>query len=145
MTIANSTSISSSLSWTIPAGITPESGYQIVVTSTSNSAISGTSGMFSITTAPATFSASGRVATSAGTGISGVTMSFSRISGTGAVPGSLQTASDGSWSQTGFVAGTTYKVTPSKPNCSFSPTNLTFSDGSTLLTFTGTAKGGRKK
>ncbi|MGZ6207716.1 MAG: C1 family peptidase [Syntrophales bacterium] len=145
-TIVNSTSITSSYSWPIPAGLTRGSDYQIVVTSTANSAITGTSGTFSITEPPLPFGASGKVTTGNSTaGIPGVTMTFSRVSGTGAVPGSVPTGSDGSWSQTGFAAGTTYKATPSKPSYSFSPKNSTFSNGNTPLTFIGTSKGGPSK
>ena len=140
-TMVNSTSISSSYSWSIPTGLTQGSDYQVVVTSTSNTAITATSGMFSITASPVPFSASGKITTGNGTsGIPGVTMNFSRVSGSGAVPGSVQTGSDGSWSQTGFAAGTTYTVTPSKSGYSLRPTNSTFSDGNTLLTFIGTSK-----
>jgi hypothetical protein len=106
----------------------------------------GTSGTFSITAPPVAFSASGIVKTSnATTGIQGVKMNFSRVSGTGPVPGSVQTISGGSWSQKGFAVGTTYKVTASKSSYSFSPTNSSFSDGNTPLTFIGTSKGGRPK
>jgi len=144
-TIVNSTSISSSYSWSITANLTQGSDYQIVVTSTSNPAITGTSGMFSITEPSAVaFMASGKVTTGHYyTGIPGVTMTFSSVSGTGAVPISVMTGSDGSWIQTGFAAGTTYKVTPSKPPYSFSPKNSTVSDGNTPLTFIGTSNGVR--
>jgi hypothetical protein len=144
-TIVNSTSISSPYSWAIPVSITPRSDYQIVVSSTSDPAISSTSDTFSITAPPQPFSVSGKVTKSNATGIQGVTMTFSRVSGTGPVPGSVQTFSDGSWSQTGFAVGTTYKVTPSKPTYSFSPKNSTFSNGDTSLTFIGTIKGGGGK
>ncbi len=143
-TIVNSTSISSPYSWAIPASLTPGGDYQVVVTSTSDPAITDTSDMFSITEAPQPFSASGKVTTSNATGIQGVKMTFSRVSGTGPVPAAVYTSPEGSWSQTGFATGTTYKVTPSKSGYSFNPPNSSFS-GSTVLSFSGTSKGGRPK
>jgi hypothetical protein len=71
-------------------------------------------------------------------------MKFGRVSGTGTIPGSVSTDAIGTWSQTGFVSGTTYEVTPSKSGYSFSPKNLTFSDGSASLNFTGTPGGTMK-
>ena len=144
-TIINSTSISSPYSWPIPADLTLGNDYLIAVTSTSNSAITDASELFSITAPALPFSASGKVTTSNLTvGIQGVKMTFSRVSGTGTVPLPVSTDSAGYWSQTGFAAGTTYKVTPSKSAYSFSPKNSTFSL-STSMSFIGTSKSGGPK
>jgi hypothetical protein len=88
---------------------------------------------------PTPFDASGWATTSSGTAISGVTMTFTRISGTGTIPASVQTNADGNWSQTGFQPGTTYRVTPTKAGSTFSPVYRNFSSASSALNFTGTA------
>jgi hypothetical protein len=93
-------------------------------------------GYFTINAAPP-FSASGLV-TSSGLGLSGVNMTFSRVSGTGAVPADVVTDGGGNWSQTGFQAGTTYQVTPALSGYSFSPSSLSFSTNAVGLNFTGT-------
>jgi Papain family cysteine protease/Kre9/KNH-like N-terminal Ig-like domain len=141
-TIISSTSISSAYNWSIPTGLAEGSGYQVVVTSTSNVAVTGISGAFSITAPPPTvpFSVGGTVFNKT-QGLSGVTMTFSRVSGTGTIPGSVKTVTGGAFSQTGFVSGTTYKVTPSITGYSFTPKSLTFSDTNMNLEFTGTPKG----
>lgn len=138
--ITGSTSTSTGLySWTIPAEIAPRSDYQVVVTSTSNATITDTSDMFSITSPPPPFGASGKVTTSdLITGIPGVTMTFSRVSGTGTVPAAVTTLTDGNWTQTGFQSGTTYKVTPSLSGYSFSPPSSNFSAEISGLNFVGT-------
>jgi hypothetical protein len=88
-------------------------------------------------TAAVAFSASGRVTTSNGTGISGVTMTVARVSGTGALPVSVQTDANGNWNQSGFQAGTTYRVTPSRSGYNFTPAYRDFSAANTALNFTG--------
>ncbi|HMK64558.1 MAG TPA: C1 family peptidase, partial [Thermodesulfobacteriota bacterium] len=141
-TLSNSTSITSSFSWSIPAGLAVGSDYLIVVSSTSNASISGRSPSFSITTPPPVeyFNISGAVST----GLSGVTMNFSRVSGTGTLPSSVMTGIGGLYNQSGFVSGTSYKVTPSKSGYSFTPASLTFTGGSTSLNFTATVKGKKR-
>jgi C1A family cysteine protease len=125
---------SGSYNWPIPADVVAEIDYRVNVTSTSYSSVSDMSnGYFTIVAAPP-FSASGLV-TSAGSGLSGVTMTFS---GTGTIPASVMTESNGVWSQTGFQMGTAYRVTPSRAGYTFSPTYLNFSDDSIGLNFTGT-------
>jgi hypothetical protein len=109
------------------------SGYSVMVTSTTCSSAYGTSGNFFIDPA-LDFDVSGMV-TSGGTGLSGVTINFSRVSGTGVVPASVSTIGGGTWNQTGFQVGTGYRVTPSKPNSSFSPSFLDFNNASTSLNF----------
>ena len=136
-TIVASTSISSAYNWSIPTGLAEGNDYKVVVTSTSNAAVTGTGGFFSITAPPPSqpFSVGGTVS-SKGVGLSGVTLTFSLVSGTGNLPGSRQTDANGAFIQTGFVSGTTYKVTPSKTGYSFTPQSRTFSDGSASLNFT---------
>lgn len=86
----------------------------------------------------ATWRMSGRVVTAAGAGIADVTITFSRVSGSGAVPASVTTDSTGRWSQTGFVAGTTYRATPTKSGCTFTPAYLDRASESSDVNFTGT-------
>ena len=75
------------------------------------------------------FSVSGRV-TAGGAGLVGVTLTFSRVGG-GASPAAVQTDGAGAWSQTGFVPGQRYTVTPSrwrnasKSRLSINPSPLT--------------------
>jgi len=137
-TITSSTSAGSggsgSYNWPIPADVVAEIDYRVNVTSTSYSSVSDMSnGYFTIVAAPP-FSASGLV-TSAGSGLSGVTMTFT---GTGTIPASVMTESSGVWSKTGFQTGTAYQVTPSKTGYTFSPAYRDFSDDSIGLNFTGT-------
>ncbi|MGR3179030.1 MAG: Ig-like domain-containing protein [Candidatus Anammoxibacter sp.] len=91
-----------------------------------------------ITQPSTTFSASGRVTKSDGTGIPDVTMSFTRVSGTGSAPPSAQADINGNWNKSGFQTETTYRVTPSKPGYTFSPTSRDFSSENAGLNFTGT-------
>jgi hypothetical protein len=83
------------------------------------------------------FSASGRVTTALRepdsgrtreAGVSGVTVRFEVVSRKGSVPAPARTDAGGNWSQSGFVPGTTYKVTPSRDGYSFTPDSITFSD-----------------
>jgi hypothetical protein len=109
------------------------SGYSVTITSTVCGSASGTSGQFAISPA-ANFSASGLVS-SGGTGLPGATISFGRVSGTGLVPAPVSTDAGGNWTQTGFMLGTGYRATPSKPGCSFSPAFLDFADANTSMDF----------
>ncbi len=140
-TIATSAPIGSggsgSYRWTISRSQTSGTDYQIRVTSTSNGAASDASDRnFSIMTY-IPFDVSG-VVTAGGSGLSGVTMMFSRISGTGTIPAAVTTDGSGAWSQTGFQSGTIYRVTPSKAGYTFSPAYRDFSGASTSLNFAGT-------
>jgi hypothetical protein len=47
-------------------------------------------------------------------GVGGVTVNFSVVAGSGTAPGAVVTAADGSWSQSGFAPGTTYRVRPAR-------------------------------
>ncbi|HDS29120.1 MAG TPA: trypsin-like serine protease [Candidatus Acetothermia bacterium] len=83
-----------------------------------------------------TYTVSGRVTTSSGSGVAGVSITFSRTSGTGTIPGSVTTDSNGRWTRTGFASGTTYRATPSQSGYTFSPSSRTFSSASTSVSFT---------
>jgi len=140
-TITSSTSAGSggsgSYNWPIPADVVAGTDYKVNVTSTSYGSVSDMSdGYFVIEAAPP-FSASGLV-TSAGSGLSGVTMTFSRVSGTGTIPASVMTDLNGLWNQTGFQMGTSYRVTPSKTGYTITPAYSDFSDERIGLNFTGT-------
>src|SRR5439155_22750460 len=63
---------------------------------------------------------------SMGTPLAGVTMTFSRVLGQGALPAPVQTDAIGFWSQTGFLPGTTYRVTPSLGTYTFTPPSRDF-------------------
>ncbi|MFZ2349581.1 MAG: DUF4384 domain-containing protein [Candidatus Bipolaricaulis anaerobius] len=89
-------------------------------------------------TTPTTWGMSGRVTTSAGVGIADVTITFTRVSGTGTIPPAVATDGSGNWNQTGFATGTTYRVTPTKSGCTFSPAFLDHSCQSSTMDFTGT-------
>ena len=128
---------SGSYNWPIPADVIDGTDYRVNVTSSSYSSVSDMSnGYFTIVAAPP-FSASGLV-TSGGSGLSGLTMTFSRVSGTGTIPASVITNASGVWSQTGFQMGTAYRVTPSRAGYTFNPTYSNFSDESIGLNFIGT-------
>jgi hypothetical protein len=81
-----------------------------------------------------TYLAGGRVRAS-GAGLPGVTMSFSLVSGAGVTPLSVITDSNGNWSQTGFQAGSTYRVTPSQPGFRFKPASQDFAGARSDLNF----------
>ncbi len=88
---------------------------------------------------PSTFVASGKVIDSASAGVSGVNLNFSVISGTATAPAAVTSDSNGNFSASGFVSGSTYRVTPSKSSTTFSPSSLDFSAASSTLNFTATA------
>src|SRR5262249_20885715 len=72
------------------------------------------------------FTVAGRIVNGVGEGVNKVTLSFTRVSGSGEVPASVQTNADGSWRQSGFEPGTSYRVTPSGRRQSFSPVSHDF-------------------
>ncbi len=72
------------------------------------------------------FAAGGRVITTFGAPVAGVTLNFSRVSGNGELPAPAQTGANGDWSRTGFRAGTTYRVTPSRSDLVFIPPSHDF-------------------
>src|SRR5215470_12605979 len=69
------------------------------------------------------------------TGEYGVSLTFSRVSGAGTIPSAVVTHTDGTWSQTGFANGTTYKVVPSKTGFHFDPPFQSFSAARSDLNF----------
>jgi C1A family cysteine protease len=125
---------SGSFAWTIPGDLTAGSDYRVNITSTSYSSVfDGSDGYFTIVAAPP-FNVSGLV-TNNNSGLSGVTMTFSRISGAGYVQAPVITDAGGIWRQTGFEAGTTYRVTPASAGYTFSPVYINFSGESSGLNF----------
>ena len=136
--IASSTPVANgAFSWAIPPDVAFGTDYLIKITSTSTGSVSDMSnGYFTINAAPI-FSASGLV-TSGGSGLSGVTMTFSRVSGTGTIPSNVTTDMNGIWSRTGFQQGTTYRVTPSLSGYIFNPISSNFSAQISGLNFVGT-------
>ena len=121
-----------SYQWTVDSDLNG-SGYSIVVSSTTCSAASGTSGEFIIEPV-ATFSVSGLV--TSGSSALRVPITFTRVSGTGTIPTSITVDSNVAWTQTGFQHGTLYRATPSLSGYSFSPPYRDFTDGSSSLAFT---------
>ncbi|MGH9752083.1 MAG: hypothetical protein ACREA2_04810 [Blastocatellia bacterium] len=97
----------------------------------------GKAGAASSPIQPQFFSASGRVTTTLRepdsgrtreAGVSGVTVKFEIVSGTGATPAPAQTDAGGNWNQSGFAPGVTYKATPSRSGFFFTPVSVNFSN-----------------
>ena len=74
-----------------------------------------------LTASSSVFTVSGRVTTLGAAVEAGVTITFARTSGSGAVPGPVTTDGTGSFSQGGFDRATHYRVTPTKPGITFDP------------------------
>jgi uncharacterized protein (TIGR03437 family) len=74
-----------------------------------------------ITATLAGFTAGGRVATPAGKAIGDVALNFALVSGSGSLPMRVATDVNGNWSQSGFEAGKTYRVTPGREGYTFTP------------------------
>ena len=83
------------------------------------------------------YSASGRVTLSGQSVHSGVTIGFTRVSGSGSIPASVHTRSNGTWDQSGFAPRTTYRASPRRSGWTFNPASRTFSWASSTLHFTG--------
>jgi hypothetical protein len=67
-------------------------------------------------------------------------MTFTTVSGSGALPVAVTTNSSSNWSQSGFASGTTYQVTPSKTSYTFAPASQNFdSTHSGAINFTSSA------
>lgn len=81
------------------------------------------------------FAASGRVTTPMGAPEARVTMTFTRVAGTGPVPAEVETNNDGSWTQHGFEPGTTYRVEASKTRLALKPEHHDFTLANTALNF----------
>lgn len=86
-------------------------------------------------TALATYSVSGRVTDGGGRPLAGVTMTFTGTLENSEPPRPVTTDADGRWSQSGFVPGMTYRVTPYKANQAFSPAFASFTGASSNLDF----------
>ncbi len=82
------------------------------------------------------FSASGRITQTLGIGVSGVTMTFTKLSGSGTLPVSVETDTNGYWVQSNFRSDTSYRVTPYKFGYTFTPSSLDFNSANTKLDFT---------
>jgi M6 family metalloprotease-like protein len=141
--VPTSVSTDSSGNWT-QSGFEKDTTYQVTAskknydfTPGSRNFAAGATGL-NFTGTHTGFSASGNVATGGGAGISKVTMTFTRVSGTGSVPSPVTVDAAGNWSQSGFKDGTTYQVTPSRKNYQFTPASRTFDAAGTSLNFIGT-------
>ena len=73
--------------------------------------------------------------TSSGQSLAGVTIYFSRVSGTGRVPDPVVTDATGKWSQTGFDEHTRYIAYARLGNYTFAPRSNDFSGPSTGIDF----------
>lgn len=82
------------------------------------------------------YAVSGRVANSAGVGIGGVAIIFTRVSGGGDLPFEVETDDNGNWSQKGFEPGSNYRVSAVRSRQAFLPSSLDFSSASNTLNFT---------
>ena len=85
--------------------------------------------------------ASGRVITSSGQGLAGVTITFSAGSPYLGLPGPVVTDANGYWSQSGFLDCKNHFATASKSGYTFSPFRNFFSPGATNLDFVATQQG----
>ncbi|MGD0153936.1 MAG: C1 family peptidase, partial [Thermacetogeniaceae bacterium] len=85
-----------------------------------------------------TFSVSGNISDQNQQPVSGVAMNFTIVSGSGTLPTAVTTNTSGNWTQSGFQAGTTYRVTPSKASYTFTPASQDF-DGTQATVFNFTA------
>src|SRR5262249_21365565 len=83
------------------------------------------------------FPVTGRVTlgTTAGPGLANVVMTFTPVTGSGALPAPVTTDAEGYWFQTGFDPGTTYRVTPSLATYDFKFPRQDFTQA-TALNFT---------
>ncbi|HLG17030.1 MAG TPA: hypothetical protein VJH03_21380 [Blastocatellia bacterium] len=84
---------------------------------------------------PAGFAASGVVKTKKGIPVAGVTINLSAVSGSGAVPASVESDAAGNWRQTGFQDGTTYRASPKQNGYKFIPASREFSGPRVDLNF----------
>ncbi len=91
---------------------------------------------FQAARAAVTYAVSGRVRSRRKSGIAGVRLLFSRVSGGGAVPGEVRTDAAGRWQQEGFATGSTYRVRPVFTGYRFAPRDRRFGQAATL-NFTG--------
>jgi BACON domain-containing protein/all-beta uncharacterized protein len=92
--------------------------------------------VFTVSQPALLFAVSGRVLASNGKALAKVTITFAIVSGSGPLPASVVTDSNGAYQQTGFQSGVTYSATPNKSPYKFIPASQTFTDGSKPLNFT---------
>ena len=140
--ITKSTSIGSggngSYNWSILSTQTPGTDYKVRIVSTADSSYQDISNNYFTIGSTTTYSISGKVATSGGTGISSVTMTLS-----GAGTGTTTTDSSGNYSFSGLSNGS-YTVTPNKTGYTFTPPNKSVNISGANVTgqdFTGTPSG----
>ncbi len=98
----------------------PQSGQYIIEATPLAPGLTGAY-TINVTASNAGFEVFGFVTSDGTSGIPGVTLSFSRVSGNGPLPGPTTTDSDGFWSRAGFAFGTTYRVRAAKSGSTFSP------------------------
>src|SRR5262249_49689157 len=94
-----------------------------------------TTGAYQLTLGSPTtlFPVSGRVTLgTAGPGLADVTLTFTRPTGTGALPAPRTTGDDGFWFQTGFDPGSTSRLTPSGSTYDFRLPRQDFTQASVL-------------
>src|SRR5262249_54583103 len=121
------TRLPSANSYTLPSGGT----FLIEV----SAAFANATGAYQVTLGSSTtpFPISGRVTVGRpGPGLANVTMTFTRLAGSGALPGPVTTDADGYWFQTGFEPGTSYRVTPSLATYDFHLPRQDFTQATTL-------------
>ncbi|MGE0130088.1 MAG: S8 family serine peptidase [Blastocatellales bacterium] len=82
------------------------------------------------------YQVSGRVMSGRGSGVGGVAIVFTRVSGGGDLPAEVKTDDNGNWTQKGFEPGTVYHVNAVRSRQSFSPPSREFSAASDSLNFT---------
>jgi len=92
----------------------------------------GTSTNLNFAGAAVPFNVSGRITDGARAGSGGVTLTFTRLTGTGGAPSSVQTDSLGNYSQSNFETGSSYLVSPSKAGYTFTPVSRNFSHAAEL-------------
>ncbi|MFZ4795074.1 MAG: S8 family serine peptidase [Blastocatellia bacterium] len=69
------------------------------------------------------------------------TIRFTRVSGTGVIPGSVETDAAGRWSQSGFESGTVYRAIPARSRTRFEPGYRDITGLDTQVSFTVTTRG----
>ncbi|MEP7270208.1 MAG: hypothetical protein ABI882_01830, partial [Acidobacteriota bacterium] len=81
------------------------------------------------------YQVSGKVNSVGGAPMVMVTVSFSRSAGNGGIPLPVLTDAVGNWSQSGFDAGSTYRVIVVQARTSFAPRTREFSGPTSALNF----------
>ena len=89
------------------------------------------------------YSVSGQIQLTAGNTQPPATIIFSRVSGAGPVPPSVQANAGGLWSQSGFEVGTRYRAMPVQGRTTFSPRTQEFTAPASNLDFSTLDRGVR--